>query len=174
MIDAHGGHDEFWAYSNARLAEFNEIWNQDMLKIGRVLRVHLSVEHFLTRYIQYVNPRLGPIERMRFADKIKMIGAASPVIGQCISGLKRLNEVRNRIAHNLRVDINQDDVNSFLSVAIFKAMREAKGDPSKLSTDPLEIYEEFGMFVAGHFFVEIDPKKELWNQGSNFVDNAPE
>jgi hypothetical protein len=71
IIERHGGREKFFSRMEARFREFNSIWEQGTESIGRVLRAHLAVEHFLTELISFENPNLAPIEnaRLSFAQK---------------------------------------------------------------------------------------------------------
>lgn len=136
----------YFARWDAEIEHFNGVWAQDAGRIGRVLRAHLAVEYFLTKYLSAAAPALGDIDgaRLGFLQKIDLISNRSRV-AYLKPGLRRLNEVRNRLAHRLEVDVNQDDRNAFLSLAMFAAMRAARSkyisEPE--SDEPLSVLEQF-------------------------------
>ena len=129
VIELHGGHERFFALMAQRFNEFNAVWDQDAGRIGRVLRVHLAVEHFLTEYLAFTNPKLGSLEnsQLSFRQKLELLRDDDELIRFLKPGLRRLNAIRNRIAHKLRVDITADDREALLGIKLFNAMRTEGG-----------------------------------------------
>ena len=165
VIVAHGGLEKFFALMDERLQAFNTVWDQDSGKIGRVLRAHLAVEHFITDYIRAKNPGLGSIDdvRLTFSQKVALLPTNDPAIGPLKPGLKRLNKIRNRIAHNLKVDVAQDDKTIFLGNAIFSAMRSERAKRlGHTADDPLSVLEQFSKFAAGLLHAAASPDAGLW------------
>ena len=62
VIELSGGKDKFNEEMDSKLARINEKWNQDVDAIGRILRAHLFVEHFVTECLVSFNPALGNIK----------------------------------------------------------------------------------------------------------------
>jgi len=167
VIEEAGGLAEYMTQVNKEVSEFNNIWGQDADKIGRVLRAHLVVEHFLTAHLEAANPNLGSIEnaRISYIQKIELLGDKDKSLTFLIPGLKRLNSIRNRLAHNLSMDVDAKDSEVFLSIKLFKAMREegSKGfEPPP--NDPLSVLEQFAKFAAGVFQASASPNSELWRR----------
>jgi hypothetical protein len=78
-------------------------------------------------------------------------------------GLRRLNAVRNRLAHRLRVELSEDDRSSFLGIAIFAAFRaEAGRRDGPKAEDALSVLEEFSMFAASLLHARSNSDRELW------------
>lgn len=165
IIAAHGGAEKFFSLMDERLRTFNAVWAQDSERIGRVLRAHLAVEHFMTDYISAKNPGLGPLEdvRLTFSQKVGLLPNNEGAISPLKTGLKQLNSIRNRIAHNLKVDVLEDDKVSFLKIGIFAAMRSERakrmGQPAD---DPLSVLEQFSQFAAGMLHAAASPDARLW------------
>ncbi|HDR9511800.1 hypothetical protein C5615_36350 [Burkholderia cepacia] len=152
-IELMGGVD---AVTNSLEAEYVAMklrWNQDITAIGRILRAHLYVEHYLTEHLQQVNPRLGDLDdaRLTFAQKVNLLdGSWNIAIRQLIPGIKQLNKIRNRLAHNLTAAVSDEDAVIFLNVPIFSALRQADGKPREEGgkESPLDILEYFSEFAA--------------------------
>ena len=165
VIAAHGGAETFFLLIDERIRAFNAVWAQDSEQIGRVLRAHLAVEHFMTDYIRAKNPGLGPLDdvRLTFSQKVSMLPSDDAVVSPLKTGLKRLNRIRNRIAHNLKVDVVDDDRIALLNIAIFSAMRSERakrmGPPAD---DPLSVLEQFSKFAAGMLHAAASPDAGLW------------
>ncbi|EKP0297697.1 hypothetical protein ACK33V_03090 [Aeromonas veronii] len=167
LVVAFGGQEKFSARMDEKHRQFQSIWEQDADQIGRVLRAHIAVEHFLTAYIQYKNSGLGSLEgaRLGFAQKIELVSDADQVIGPLKLGLKRLNRIRNHIAHKLKVEIEEEDRALFLSIPIFKAMREASAKGrNEPCDDALSILEQFASFAACLLHSGADSDSEIWKQ----------
>ncbi|MGY8656066.1 MAG: hypothetical protein ACKVJX_20795 [Verrucomicrobiia bacterium] len=170
LFESFGGKAKFFEITEKRLAEFNAHWNQDVGAIGRVLRAHLIVEHYLTAYLQGANPKLGDLDdaKVGFAKKVDLLGNTNSLFSSLVPGIRRLNTVRNRLAHNLSVSVTTDDVNSFRSVEYYWAMRTAseKGHES-LSMEPMHVYEHFAKFVAGLFHHSASDEVDKWRDAIN-------
>jgi hypothetical protein len=74
-IEILGGPDKFREITNTEFGEMQRRWNQDIDAIGRILRSHLYVEHYLSEYLEKANPRLGSVvkARLSFAQKLKLL-----------------------------------------------------------------------------------------------------
>ena len=98
VIELYGGHERFFSLMEQRFKEFDAIWEQDADTIGRVLKAHLAVEHFLTEYITFANPKLGSLEKARlsFRQKVELLGGDDHSMTFLKPGLRRLNTIRNR------------------------------------------------------------------------------
>jgi len=165
LFESYGGAKQFLEVTKRKLAEFNALWTQDIDSKGRVLRSHLIVEFYMTAYLQKTNPNLGSIDdaKIGFGQKVELLGEKDLFVKTLIPGVRRLNAVRNRLAHNLSVRVTQDDVNAFMSIGIYKAIREKpenQADP--LNNDPLEVYDDFAMFVAGIFHHGSSEESKYW------------
>jgi hypothetical protein len=169
VIALHGGRDQFIAYTDERLKSFNAIWDQDAGRIGRVLRAHLAVEHFLETYLAFINPHLPPLENVRltFNQKLELLPENEPSISFLKPGLRKLNSIRNRMAHRLQVEISEEDRAAILSISLFSAMRTAlsKGQVPKPG-DPLSVLEDFAMFAANLLHARSDPSRDFWAQAA--------
>lgn len=165
VIELHGGHDRFFALMDERLEEFNAIWRQDSGSIGRVLRSHLATEHFLTEFLAATNPRLGSIgsARLTFRQKMELLPDDDPSLSFIKPGLERLNAIRNRMAHKLRVEITGEDRGAFLGIQMFAAMRkESARHNGDKPDDPLSVLEQFAMFAGSLLHAGSSPERDLW------------
>lgn len=165
LFDLYGGKEKFFEVEQKRLAEFNEQWDQDIGAMGRVLRSHLIVEHYMTAYIQKTNPNLGAIDdaRLGFAQKVDLLGNLDVLLTSLVPGIRRLNTVRNRLAHNMSVAVTPNDVNVFRSIEYYWAMRaESEKGYSKLSMEPLDIFDHFAQFTASLFHRSCSEESEYW------------
>jgi len=149
-IELVGGKEAFFAAADMELAEINGRWNQNVEVIGRILRAHLFVEHYLAEYLAHANPRLGSLTEAKatFAQKVALLDAANPDIASMILGIKRLNAIRNRLAHNLGAQVSDEDAGVFLNCERFAALRAARAGEQIQTNSPLEILEDFARHTA--------------------------
>lgn len=157
-IELLGGHDKFFAAAESERSSINARWNQNVETIGRILRAHLFVEHFITEHLQKANPRLGSLQSSRatFSIKVSLLQASNPDIASILPGIKRLNSIRNRLAHNLDAAPTDEDRSVFLACERYAAMRAARDSPEKIES-PLEVLEGFAMHVAMVLNYEFSP-----------------
>lgn len=135
--------DDFYA--------MKERWHQDVNLIGRILRAHLHVEYYMTEHLQHANPNLGDLDEARasFNQKWNLLDKNDRRIVWLLPGIKRLNVIRNRLAHNLAASVTEEDRDVFLGQQMYKAMRDAseKGQ-QPLSTEPIDVLEHFAEFAS--------------------------
>ena len=167
VIQLYGGLERCRAHMDERFNMLNAIWDQDNGSIGRVLRTHLAVEHFLKQYLVTMNPLLGSVEkaRLRYLQMVELLPNDDPSISFLKPGLRRINEIRNRLAHRLHVDITEEDKRVFKDIHEFWALREelAKGDGQE-PDDPLSVMEHFARFASGFLHNRTDPNWHLYQQ----------
>jgi hypothetical protein len=131
-------------------------WNQNAEFIGRILRAHLYVEHYLTSYLRAINSSLGDLDEARigFAQKVVLLGTSDVAVSALIGGIRRLNQIRNRLAHHLTVTVTDEDAGVFMSLKPFAddwdgheiLNSEAGGKP--LSRLPIDMLEGFAKLAG--------------------------
>jgi hypothetical protein len=168
VIALHGGREAFLAHSNAQINELNLRWNQDAVLIGRILRAHLFVEHYLTKYLAARNPNVGDIEeaRLSFFQKVALLGQNDPRVSYLVPGIRRLNAVRNRLAHTLSALVSLEDRDCFLAVELFSALRNALALPSVPSSEPIDTLEAFAQHAGMALQSAADPNSSYWVQAA--------
>jgi hypothetical protein len=120
----------------------------------------------LTEHLQAKNPNLGSLDdaRVSFALKLLLVDGKASKTAYLLPGIRRLNAIRNRIAHSLHADVTEDDARVFIGVGLFSALREelAKGEHRVLSSDPIDIMEDFAFHAASAF--HTSPLTGVWEQ----------
>lgn len=109
--------DDFNRHFNSENEKFIALLHQDHDVMGRVLKAHLILEHYLTAFIGKTFG-IDDIDsvRLSFAQKVDLLpssGTASSVIKL---GTKRLNKIRNMFAHRINVDLERLDINAMNEV----------------------------------------------------------
>jgi hypothetical protein len=173
LFELYGGKEICFARMEERFSYIQKKWVQNADTLGRILRAHLFVEHFLSNYISAKNPNLAGLERARlsFAQKIDLADNREASVAYLIPGIKQLNKIRNRVAHNLEASITLADRSSFLSIQIFSAMRKARTQANRqtgakrlaLSDNPIDVLEDFAYFAGSILESASHPDAELWS-----------
>lgn len=150
VIELSGGKDKFIEEMDSEIAKINQKWAQDVDAIGRILRAHLFVEHFVTECLVSFNPALGDIKdaRLTFAQKLTLIEDYSVETKDLARGIKRLNKIRNQLAHNLSGKVTDEDKESLLSIMSFRALRNELAKPASPSDENLVVLEDFAKHVG--------------------------
>lgn len=159
VIELSGGKQKLNHEMDQKLARINDKWDQDVGVIGRILRTHLFVEHFITECLIAINPALGDLEKARlsFAQKLALIEDYSLEIQELAVGIRRLNKIRNQLAHNLEAKVTDKDKESLLSVKTFRALREALAKPGTPSDSSMDVLEDFAKHVGSRLESLADP-----------------
>jgi hypothetical protein len=156
-----GGKEKAFEIIDTEVDEKRKRWDQDVDAIGRILRAHLYVEHYLTENLVKSNPRLGSVDqaRLTFLQKLELLDKDShPLFSEVIPGLRRLNSIRNRLSHQLRATVTQEDAAVLLAAPYFNAFRKRRVYPNEPNSDPLQILEEFSWFASStlnHEFSQV-------------------
>lgn len=178
-VELLGGPEKARELIHREFDEMERRWNQDVQSMGRILRAHLYVEHYLTEYIEKANPRLGSLAEARigFAQKVELLDPNDSRIADVVPGIKRLNAIRNRLAHRLTASVTSEDAACFLQAKYFKAMREEGAKPNVPSQDLLNILEQFAQYAGstignefsafGEAFAKVLKESDEWTPNSN-------
>lgn len=165
-----GGRDKAFAIIDAEFGEKRARWEQDVVAIGRILRSHLYVEHYLTEFLEKSNPSLGSLAdaRLSFVQKVHLLNPDLR-LEQVVPGIRRLNSIRNRLAHRLDAHVTNDDVEVFLSDRMFKAMRIEGAKPGAPSSDPLDILEAFAQHASSMLQHDFSVLGNAFSQAINLA-----
>jgi preprotein translocase subunit Sec63 len=161
VIELSGGKDALNAEMDRKLSLINEKWNQDVDAVGRILRAQLFVEYFLTEYLIALNPNLGDLKgtRLTFSQKLSLVENHSNETKELASGIRRLNTIRNQLAHQLEAKVTDQDKESLLSLNnSFRYLREALAEPNAPSSDNLVVLEDFAKHVGSRLASLADPE----------------
>lgn len=145
-----GGRDRFRRLAQDEYQTFMRVWDRDTAAIGRVVRAHFTVEHFLTLNLTTANPRLGNLAsaRLNFAQKLALLHSGNAFLQELVPGIRRLNEIRNRFVHTVTHQLSTEDVAPLLQIPIYRALRTALAKPARPTDVPIEVIEEFARFAA--------------------------
>lgn len=156
-LELLGGRNEAWKTIESEYSSMTSRWEQDVVAIGRILRSHLYVEHYLTEYLVKRNPNLGPLAgaKLTFSQKVELMDGSNPRLSEILPGIRQLNKIRNRLAHNLAAAVDEKDAAIFLQAKFFAAMREEGAKPGAPSSDPLDVLEKFAQYASSQLHSEF-------------------
>lgn len=166
LIDLLGGPDAAFERLDDEFNRTKAVWDQNSQFIGRILRAHLFVEHFLTEYLRTKSPQLGSLDKARltFAQKISLLDSGEPNINDLLPGIRRLNQVRNRLAHSLHAGLSADDANVMLGCLPFRFLRieSAKTKLQTPSVEPIDVLEDFAFHAGMRLHTAVSETGAKW------------
>jgi len=142
-----GGEAEYQRIADAEHLEVMKIWNQNTELIGRILRAHLFVEKFMVMHLRHLDP-LGAQSKQGFAKKIEQLDQQDPEVVAVIPGIRKLNEIRNRLAHEINETLTAEDVGEFFQCRNFYHLMRYRYQRKIGAPKPIEVLEDFSRFSA--------------------------
>lgn len=111
---------------------FIDLMAQSHDDIGRVLKCHLVVEHFLTNFIAefYKIERLEELQ-LRFSQKVELIPMAGGSASFVRPGIIQLNRIRNKLGHDLSTKVERHNISAIYEVLAIARKGLDFGDPIK-------------------------------------------
>ena len=109
------------AHFNQENEKFKALLTQEHDVLGRILKCHLIVEHYLDRYLME-KFGLEHIDeaRLTFSQKARLLPAAGSAASFVRPGIIKLNTFRNRFGHDLEAEIDEHElgpINEVLALA---------------------------------------------------------
>ena len=97
---------EIMAHFNSENERFKALVVQDHDLLGRVLKCHLVVEHYLNRFL-IEHYRVSDIDEVRltFLQKAKLLPNSESSAAFVKPGIVQLNAIRNKFGHRLNAAI---------------------------------------------------------------------
>lgn len=126
--------------------------------IGRVLRSHLIIENFLTRYLQQ-GLRLTDIAqaRLSFAQKIALLPDGHDSAAFVKRAILELNAVRNKFGHRLDYEVRRKDLN-----AVYEVLSVARR--GERFRDPVAAIEAFTTVACAFLIVPSEHLREVFGR----------
>ncbi|HEV7333646.1 MAG TPA: hypothetical protein VGN63_21610 [Flavisolibacter sp.] len=137
--------------------EFNkkiiELFDRRADVLGRVLKCHLIIEHYIDSYLESAFPTITHWKesRLSFSQKMHLIYNEHVSISMYFSAIKELNTIRNQFAHNLEYDIKEGDTSAIKTVMY--AWYSALG---KNELDGIALIEDFTLWFCGNLNILIN------------------
>ena len=120
--------------------------------LGRVLKCHLIVEHYLDRFlVSHFGLDNFDNVRLTYAQKAQLLPDRATAAALVKPGIVRLNKIRNKFAHSLGAEITDADLGSIRTVLALDIAR-----PGVAFESPVEAIEAFTT-VACTFLIVAPP-----------------
>lgn len=178
VIKLSGGRDAVFDKNESDFKHLMSVWEQDFGSIGRILRAHLFVENFLNEQLTVNNPNLGSLTKARltFHQKVSLLETSPAGLEDIMPGIRRLNTVRNRLAHSLHANLSTEDAEVFLSCPYFKALREAcnKGASNEKKSEVIDIIEDFALHVGSRVQAHVSGASIIWAEAMRLAEEETE
>jgi hypothetical protein len=113
LDEEYNGIENFHKELNKINEEAQNAWSSDHIGIGRILCAHLYVEYYLNKYLkEKYNLSNNKINNLTFNKKILEIDEDDK-INFIIPSLNKINNLRNKMAHNINFKIQEEDLEYF-------------------------------------------------------------
>ena len=176
-VEQFGGLEEYREHLLRNEDDLAQSWGISVDVMGRILRAHLYIEHFLGKYLQAANPQLGSVSdaRLSYDKKLKLCGKQNSMLNALMPGLKYLNVVRNRVVHELRAEVTESDAAVFRGVRMYAPFAKINGNAT-----PIELLEGFAQ-LAGRILAGMGDLRDqaahknafdyMWSDGSDIAES---
>lgn len=158
---------EIEAHFHAENARYIALFNQDHDVLGRVLKCHLIVEHYLDRFLTNFL-RLDDISdvKLSFFQKATLLPNAGSAAAFVKPGILKLNSIRNRFGHTLAPRLRVEELG-----AINEALATARPN---LQGGVIERVEAFTTVAATFLIIPPPNLQELFMRAFREIRvNAP-
>lgn len=154
---------EIEAHFNAENAKFIALMSRPHDTIGRLLKCHLVLEHYLDRFLsQHFGIEDIEAAKLGFFNKAMMLPTKAHSAAFVKPGILNLNMLRNRVGHNLGSDISFGDfprINEVLCVA----------RPGIEFREPIEAIEAFTTVACTWLIVPPKEHQQLFTEAFSEV-----
>lgn len=102
----------------SHVEEFRRLSTIDEVTTGRILRCHLLIEHYINEYLAAAYPTIVNWDKLRlgFEQKFQMSNNNNQPSKLYYDGIILINKIRNKLAHNLYVDLQSYDLQPLIKV----------------------------------------------------------
>jgi hypothetical protein len=91
--------------------------NRDSSHIGKILKCHLILEHYLDNYIKNKN-KIENLKEMRlsFYQKACLLPKKGTSAAIVRPGILQINKIRNKFSHDFNASVSEQDISSLLPI----------------------------------------------------------
>ena len=131
--------------------------------LGRVLKCHLIVEHYLNRFL-VAHFDIDNFENVRltFAQKATLLPNRATAASFVKPGIFELNRIRNRFSHSLGVELSDQNLSSMRIVLDIFIPRRAPGSP-------VEVIEAFTTVACTFLFPTTAKLQQVFTEAFSTV-----
>ena len=101
--------------------EFLHLWQNRGNSIGRIVKSHLLLEHYLNEYLRVIHPSIKNIDALKlsFKQKLNMLELPGDMIHYIGPVLDVINRLRNRLVHSLDIELKDDEIEPIRKLLAF-------------------------------------------------------
>ena len=117
----------------------DKLFSRDHDTIGRILKQHLILENYMTRFLEAASPVHNWRDaRLRFAQKMELLPKDNRLVQWLVPGIRSINSIRNSFGHQIGAELSLDAVKACLDV-----LDEVHPYFNKTYSNPVEVVEDF-------------------------------
>lgn len=149
---------EFEEFLEQENQKFKELLQTDHVRLGRIIKCHLIIESYMERLLcDRLNLSDISNARLTYHQKVMLLPGKSVVVVVLKSDLLLINKIRNKLAHDLNVDVLKDDINSMIKFL------EISGRNTE-NMDICEVIEAFTVIACTWLLVQPPHLEELFKE----------
>ncbi len=135
--------------------EFDQYWSKDDDVLGLVLKCHLIVEAFMTECLRVAFPGMDNFEdaRLSFSQKHHLLTGWTFGFPWIKDGVRALNSLRNKVAHNINYKIREEDLAKIYSC--MDAFSGVNREPPKRGPEAIVAFTELAAMALSGWTEEI-------------------
>ena len=132
--------------------EFLNLWQNRGNSIGRIVKSHLLLEHYLNEYLRVIHPSIRDIDSLKlsFKQKLNMLELPGDMIHYIGPVLDVINRLRNRLVHSLDIELNDDEVEPIRKLLAF-TRQQSNYDDNLDERTAADLIEESTKLVCSLF-----------------------
>ncbi|OED36887.1 hypothetical protein AB833_26135 [Chromatiales bacterium (ex Bugula neritina AB1)] len=132
--------------------EFLHLWHNRGNSIGRIVKSHLLLEHYLNEYLRVIHPSIRNIDALKlsFKQKLSMLDLPGDMMTYILPVLDVINRLRNRLVHSLDIEMNDDEIDPIRKLLAF-TRKQSNNDPDLADRSPADLIEESTKLLCSLF-----------------------
>lgn len=136
--------------------EWQKVKGLDFENVGRILICHLSIEHYINKFIEFQTPTdfNWDDSRLSFSQKLKLLSNNHSLNKhEIIKGIESLNKIRNKYSHNLEAKIDSKDITIIKKILLDFRIINKKNKTEKEIKHFLDLYDDIALIESFTNFV---------------------
>ncbi len=132
--------------------EFLNLWQNRGNSIGRIVKSHLLLEHYLNEYLKVIPPSIKNIDALKlsFKQKLSLLDLPGDMMIYILPVLDVINRLRNRLVHSLDIELNDDEIDPIRKVLAF-TRQQSNNDADLADRSPADLIEESTKLLCSLF-----------------------
>jgi len=142
---------------------FKSLLSQSHDSIGRVLKCHLMIEHYMDRFLcEHLDIDDLSKAKLSFFNKANLLPNKASAAAFVKPGILNLNSIRNKFSHRLNYTLNESDLPHVYQILRISAEGVA-------CSEPLDAIEAFTTLACTFLIISPTPLQELFMEAFSEV-----